>query len=240
MERVAAIRCRTRVRSWRMAGARAGPRPFRLGAGRARGRLLARSPELMARADSLAKLAFAYGVHLTRRRLTRPRSQLATLLEPYAHNRLPPPLPAEPQRLPPPPSRPPAAVRRAPRKLFCGRIPAVSGCESSTFCIQSVEITLHLAPMVNPLLRPLRRWPALEAAVSRLAGRFTTWPSDEFGRFISASVTSSATGGPAALPPAAKPMRPPPPVSIAPANLEMRFMKLHAEGLFVGMWGMLA
>lgn len=38
----------------------------------------------MARADSLAKLAFAYGVHLTRRRLTRPRSQLASLLETYA------------------------------------------------------------------------------------------------------------------------------------------------------------
>jgi hypothetical protein len=38
----------------------------------------------MARADSLAKLAFAYGVHLTRRRLTRQRSHLATLLETYA------------------------------------------------------------------------------------------------------------------------------------------------------------
>jgi len=38
----------------------------------------------VARADSLAKLAFAYGVHLTRRRLTRPRSQVAKLLETYA------------------------------------------------------------------------------------------------------------------------------------------------------------
>lgn len=38
----------------------------------------------MARADSLAKLAFAYGLHLTRRRLTRPRSQLAALLDTYA------------------------------------------------------------------------------------------------------------------------------------------------------------
>ncbi len=37
----------------------------------------------MARADSLAKLAWAYGVHLARRRLTRPRSQLAELLETY-------------------------------------------------------------------------------------------------------------------------------------------------------------
>jgi hypothetical protein len=89
-------------------------------------------------------------------------------------------------------------------------------------------------------LRPLRRWQALEAALSRLAGRFTTWPSDEFGGFISASVTSSATGGPATLPPAARPIRPPPPVSIAPATFEMRFMKLQAEGRFDEMWEMLA
>ena len=38
----------------------------------------------MGRADSLAKLAWAYGVHLTRRRLTRPRSQLEDLLHTYA------------------------------------------------------------------------------------------------------------------------------------------------------------
>src|SRR5260370_6206393 len=49
----------------------------------------------MARADSLAKLAVADGVHLTRRRLTRPRSQLATLLETYAHDGIRPLLPEE-------------------------------------------------------------------------------------------------------------------------------------------------
>ena len=38
----------------------------------------------MGRTDSLAKLAWAYGLHLTRRRLTRPRSQLADLYETYA------------------------------------------------------------------------------------------------------------------------------------------------------------
>jgi hypothetical protein len=38
----------------------------------------------MGRTDSLARLALAYGVHLTRRRLTRPRSQLDALLETYA------------------------------------------------------------------------------------------------------------------------------------------------------------
>lgn len=114
------------------------------------------------------------------------------------------------------------------------------GCQLPTFCIQSVEITQHLAPMVNTLLRPFRRWPAIEAALARLAGRFTTWPSDEFDRFVTTSTLGAALGGPAALPPAAAPMRPPPPVSIAPATFEMRFMKLQAEGRFDEMWEMLA
>lgn len=38
----------------------------------------------MARADSLVKLAWAYGIHLARRRVTRRRSQLSDLLETYA------------------------------------------------------------------------------------------------------------------------------------------------------------
>jgi hypothetical protein len=38
----------------------------------------------MGRTDSLAKLAWAYGLHLARRRLTRPRPQLTTLIETYA------------------------------------------------------------------------------------------------------------------------------------------------------------
>ncbi|HSS94385.1 MAG TPA: hypothetical protein VLR46_10395 [Candidatus Dormibacteraeota bacterium] len=54
----------------------------------------------MARADSLAKLAFAYGVHLTRRRLTRQRSQLAQLLETYAPDGIRPLLPEERERHP--------------------------------------------------------------------------------------------------------------------------------------------
>jgi hypothetical protein len=37
----------------------------------------------MGRTDSLAKLAWAYGLHLTRRRLTRHRSQLNTLIDTY-------------------------------------------------------------------------------------------------------------------------------------------------------------
>lgn len=54
----------------------------------------------MARADSLVKLAFAYGVHLTRRRLTRPRSQLAALLETYATDGIRPVLAEERERHP--------------------------------------------------------------------------------------------------------------------------------------------
>jgi hypothetical protein len=94
--------------------------------------------------------------------------------------------------------------------------------------------------MVNRLLRPLRRWPVLEAALSRLAGRFTTWPSDDFGRFVGARMTGASAGGRAALPPTSEPVRSPPPVSIAPATFEMRFMKLQAQGRFDEMWEMLA
>ncbi len=47
-------------------------------------------------------------------------------------------------------------------------------------------------------------------------------------------------GGRAAFPPAAEPIRPPPPVSIAPATFEMRFMKLQAQGRFDEMWEMVA
>jgi hypothetical protein len=42
------------------------------------------------RTDSLAKLALAYGAHLTRRRLSPPRSQLKQLLETYAPDGLRP------------------------------------------------------------------------------------------------------------------------------------------------------
>src|SRR5438094_1981048 len=38
----------------------------------------------MARADALARLAWAYGIHQARRRLRRRRSQLADLVETYA------------------------------------------------------------------------------------------------------------------------------------------------------------
>jgi hypothetical protein len=94
--------------------------------------------------------------------------------------------------------------------------------------------------MVKRILRPLRRWPAVESILARLAGQFTTWPADDFGRFVSASVGTGMAGAVAALPPPVEPLRPPPPSSIAPATFEMRFMKLHVEGKFDEMWDMLA
>ena len=54
----------------------------------------------MGRTDSLAKLALAYGVHLTRRRLAPPRSQLQRLLETYAPDGLRPLTAGEQERHP--------------------------------------------------------------------------------------------------------------------------------------------
>lgn len=94
--------------------------------------------------------------------------------------------------------------------------------------------------MVNTLMKPLRRWPWLEAAITRLIGRFTTWPVDDFGRFVRAPVGLGLVAAEPALPPMGQPFRPPAPVSIAPATFEMRFMRLHAEGRFDEMWEMIA
>ena len=49
----------------------------------------------MGRTDSLAKLAWAYGLHLARRRLTRPRSQLPALVKTYTPEGIQPLTPAE-------------------------------------------------------------------------------------------------------------------------------------------------
>src|SRR5438105_7228044 len=54
----------------------------------------------MARTDSLAKLAWAYGVHLARRRLRRPRPQLGELLETYSPDGMRTISPAERERHP--------------------------------------------------------------------------------------------------------------------------------------------
>ena len=94
--------------------------------------------------------------------------------------------------------------------------------------------------MVKSLLKPLRRWPALETLFHRVAGQLTTFPADAFGRFAGSPIGPGLTGSIAAFPPVMKPMRPPPPASVAPATFETRFMKLHAEGRFDEMWEMLA
>jgi hypothetical protein len=52
------------------------------------------------RTDSLVRLAWAYGLHLTRRRLTKPHSQLTDLLETYAADGVRQLTPAERDRLP--------------------------------------------------------------------------------------------------------------------------------------------
>jgi len=54
----------------------------------------------MGRTDSLAKLALAYGMHLTRRRLTPARSQLKPLIEMYAADGLAPLTPEEQEQHP--------------------------------------------------------------------------------------------------------------------------------------------
>ncbi|HEY0829962.1 MAG TPA: hypothetical protein VGE99_02390 [Candidatus Dormibacteraeota bacterium] len=94
--------------------------------------------------------------------------------------------------------------------------------------------------MVKRIFRPLRRWPAVETLLVRVAGQFTTWPADDFGRFVGAPVGSGLAGAFAAVPPPVEPLRAPPPVSIAPATFETRFMRLHVEGRFDEMWEMVA
>lgn len=54
----------------------------------------------MGRTDSLAKLALAYGAHLARRRLSRPRSQLDDLFDTYATDGIRALQPAERERHP--------------------------------------------------------------------------------------------------------------------------------------------
>src|ERR1700694_1595024 len=72
-----------------------------MGAGRAGPGRDARSLQLnVGRTDSLAKLAVAYGVHLARRRLTRPSSQLGELFETYAPDGIRALNPAERERHP--------------------------------------------------------------------------------------------------------------------------------------------
>jgi hypothetical protein len=94
--------------------------------------------------------------------------------------------------------------------------------------------------MVNRIRHRIRRWPAVESLLTRLSGQFTTWPADDFGRFVTASIGTGMAGPIVAMPPLLEPLRPALPTSTAPATFEMRFMRLHADGRFDEMWEMLA
>jgi len=94
--------------------------------------------------------------------------------------------------------------------------------------------------MVKSFLRPLRRWPAVGSLLQRVAGQFTSWPADDFGRYVSASVGTGMAGGFSAIPPRPEPARPPMPAFVPPGTFEMQFMTLHTQGRFDEMWDMLA
>lgn len=70
-------------------------------------------------------------------------------------------------------------------------------------------------------------------------GHFTTWPAEEFARFVR---TPPREPEPviSALPPSAPPERPPAPASIAPGTFELKFTSLHREQRFDSMWDLLA
>jgi hypothetical protein len=92
--------------------------------------------------------------------------------------------------------------------------------------------------MVKRFLKFVRSSPPVEAALAWLSGLFTGWPEEELERFATASAGIS-------WPPGATSSKPPNagrtwPESIAPETVEMRFMKLQAEGRFDEMWEMVA
>ncbi|MDQ6877887.1 MAG: hypothetical protein M3082_09340 [Candidatus Dormibacteraeota bacterium] len=93
--------------------------------------------------------------------------------------------------------------------------------------------------MVKSFLRPLGRWPAVEAMLGRVAGRLRTWPDDDLQGLDRAPAGGSSRRSQWALP-ETEPLRQPQPISIAPATFERWFMKLHLERRFDEMWEMLA
>ncbi|HLQ63066.1 MAG TPA: hypothetical protein VK131_14495 [Candidatus Acidoferrales bacterium] len=90
------------------------------------------------------------------------------------------------------------------------------------------------------LRRLLQRWPALERLAVRVLGHFTTWPADEFARFVRAPIPAGAGGAGAARPPAVAPRRPPEPLASAPGAFELRFNRLQGEGRYEEMWRLVA
>jgi hypothetical protein len=94
--------------------------------------------------------------------------------------------------------------------------------------------------MVKSVVQPLRRWPAVESLISRLGRLLTTWPGEDFGSFVSGSIGTGMAGGVPGVPQHGEGVRNSVRPTTAPAAVEMRFMKLHAEGRFDEMWDMIA
>lgn len=101
-----------------------------------------------------------------------------------------------------------------------------------------MEITQHLASVVKRFLKFVRSRPAVAAALAWLSGLFTGWTEEELDRLATATTGISWPPGSTASTRArsARTL----PESIAPATVEMRFMRLQAEGRFEEMWDMVA
>jgi hypothetical protein len=85
--------------------------------------------------------------------------------------------------------------------------------------------------MVKRLFRRIRSWTTVETLRLRISRPFLPWPVEEPG-----DAGRGGFGGPARGPAPALAPQP----RIAPASVEIRFMRLHVEGRFEDMWEMLA
>lgn len=93
---------------------------------------------------------------------------------------------------------------------------------------------------ISALVTTLRRNPTIDRLLAWLAGHFTTWPADDFARFVRSGESRSPEATVSALPPSAPPERPAQPASIAPGTFELRFNELQRGGRFDEMWDLLA
>lgn len=83
--------------------------------------------------------------------------------------------------------------------------------------------------MVKRFFSRIRRWTNVETLRLRISRPFLAWPVEETGDY-----GGGRFGGVVHAPVS------PPRSRIAPATVEMRFMRLHAEGRFEEMWEILA
>ena len=93
---------------------------------------------------------------------------------------------------------------------------------------------------ISALATTLRRNPTIDRLLTWIAGHFTTWPADDFARFVRSGGSRSPEAAVSARPPSAPPERPPQPASIAPGTFELRFTELQRTRHFDEMWDLLA